>query len=179
MNKKGFTIFLTGLSGAGKSTIAELLFEKIQKEYNRVVTLLDGDVVREHLSKGLGFSKEDRNANIERIGFVASEITKHGGIVICSAIAPYKEPRSKNRELISKHGDYIEVFVSTPIEVCEERDVKGLYKKARSGELKGFTGIDDPYEIPEGHEIDLNTKDQREDESVSLIVEYLTKNKLL
>ncbi len=175
--QKGLTLFFTGLSGSGKSTIANMLGAELTQKYNRKVTLLDGDVVREHLSKGLGFSKDDRNENIKRIGYVAAQITRHGGIAICSAIAPYVEARTKNRELISKYGTYIEVFVNAPLEICETRDVKGLYKKARKGLMKGFTGIDDPYETPIKPEITLQTKDQKPRECVKVIIDYLkTKN---
>ena len=131
--RRGACVFFTGLSGAGKSTIAHVLLNKLLEMQDRSLTLLDGDVVRDNLSKGLGFSREDRDANIERIGFVANEIVKHGGIAICSAIAPYRRPRDNNRYLIGKSGTYIEVYVSTPLETCEDRDPKGLYRKARTG----------------------------------------------
>jgi sulfate adenylyltransferase len=148
-DRRGFTVFFTGLSGSGKSTIANALLVKFLEHGRRRVTLLDGDIVRINLSSELGFSEEHRNLNITRIGFVASEITKNGGIAICAPIAPYEAIRKKNREIISKLGGYIEVHVSTPLEVCEERDVKGLYAKARQGIIKGFTGIDDPI-LPDG-----------------------------
>lgn len=175
MLKKGFTIFLTGLSGAGKSTIANLLAKEISEKYQRLVTLLDGDIMRQHLSKGLGFSREDRNRNIERIGFVANEIVRHGGIAICSAIAPYRESRDKNRKLIEQNGSYVEVYISTPLEVCTKRDVKGLYAQAKKGELKNFTGIDDPYEEPENPDIKINTAEKSKEESVEEILNYLSK----
>jgi len=171
--KSGFVIFFTGLSGAGKSTIAQILYERLTEMQDRRITLLDGDVVRQNLSKGLGFSKEDRNTNVERVGFVASEIAKYGGIAICSMIAPYEESRKKNRDLIEKNGNYIEIFISTPLEICEGRDSKGLYKKARSGELRGFTGIDDPYEKPQDPEVSINTEKLTEKESVENILTYL------
>jgi len=157
LNKRGFTIFFTGLSGSGKSTLAKGLLVKLLEDGRRPVTLLDGDIVRTHLSSELGFSQEHRSLNVRRIGFVASEITKNGGIAICAPIAPYKADRRFNRELISGYGGYIEVYVSTPLEVCEERDVKGLYAKARQGIIKQFTGIDDPYEPPENPEIVIDS----------------------
>jgi sulfate adenylyltransferase len=145
------------LSGSGKSTLAKGLFVKMLEEGSRPVTLLDGDIVRTHLSSELGFSKEHRSLNVQRIGFVASEITKNGGIVLCAPIAPYKSDRRFNRELIYPLGGYIEVYVDTSLEICEERDVKGLYALAREGKLKQFTGIDDPYEIPENPEIEITS----------------------
>ena len=161
MSKRGFTIFFTGLSGSGKSTLANGLLIKLLEDGRRPVTLLDGDIVRTHLSSELGFSKEHRSLNIRRIGFVASEITKNGGIAICAPIAPYHSDRRFNREMIAPLGGYIEIFVNTPLEVCERRDVKGLYAKARQGLIKHFTGIDDPYEEPENAEIviDSSTED--------------------
>ena len=155
--KRGFTIFFTGLSGSGKSTLANGLMVKLLENGNRPVTLLDGDIVRTHLSSELGFSKEHRSLNVRRIGFVASEITKNKGIAICAPIAPYKKDRRSNRDLISKLGGYIEVHVSTSIEKCEQRDAKGLYKLAREGVIKEFTGISDPYEAPENAEIVINS----------------------
>ncbi len=157
LNERGFTVFFTGLSGSGKSTIANGLMVKLMEDGRRPVTLLDGDVVRTHLSSELGFSKEHRSLNIRRIGYVASEITKNGGIAVCAPIAPYREDRRFNREMISELGGYIEVFVDTPLSVCEERDVKGLYAKARQGIIKEFTGISDPYEGPENAEIVINS----------------------
>jgi len=157
MSKRGFTIFFTGLSGSGKSTLANGLFVKLLEDGRRPVTLLDGDIVRTHLSSELGFSKEHRSLNIRRIGFVASEITKNGGIAICAPIAPYLTDRRFNRDMIAPLGGYIEIFVNTPLEVCERRDVKGLYAKARQGLIKQFTGIDDPYEEPENAEIVIDS----------------------
>ena len=145
-HEQGFTVFFTGLSGSGKSTVANALMVKLLEDGTRPVTLLDGDIVRKNLSSELTFSKEHRDLNIQRIGFVASEITKNRGIAICAPIAPYAHTRRLVREMISKHGGFIEVHVATPLEVCEARDRKGLYAKARAGILKGFTGIDDPYE---------------------------------
>ena len=146
---KGVCIYFVGLSGSGKSTLAVRLRAKFHEEMpHREVTILDADEIRRHLSKGLGFSREDRSTNVRRIGYVASEIVKHGGIVIVANIAPYEEDRQCNREMISAHGAYMEVFVDTPIETCEKRDVKGLYKAARAGTLANFTGVSDPFEVP-------------------------------
>lgn len=178
-NKKGFTLFFTGLSGSGKSTIANALMSKLLEKNHRKVTLLDGDIVRTHLSSELGFSKEHRDLNITRIGFVASEITKNGGIAICAPIAPYKKPRNLNRSLISENGEYIEVHISTPIETCEKRDVKGLYAKARAGIIKGFTGIDDPYEAPINPEIKIDTTNIAIHDGVDIIMSYLSKQGLV
>jgi sulfate adenylyltransferase len=157
-HEQGLTVFFTGLSGSGKSTIANALMVKLLEDGSRPVTLLDGDVVRKNLSSELTFSKEHRDLNIQRIGFVASEITKNRGIAICAPIAPYTHMRRQVRETISPLGGFIEVFVSTPLEVCESRDRKGLYAKARAGLIKGFTGIDDPYEEPENAEIVIDTQ---------------------
>jgi len=158
LNKRGFTIFFTGLSGSGKSTLANGLMVKFLEDGRRPVTLLDGDVVRTHLSSELGFTKEHRSINVQRIGYVASEITKNFGIAVCAPIAPYKADREAVRTMISHFGGYIEVFVSTSLEVCERRDVKGLYAKARQGLVKEFTGISDPYEAPENAEIVINSE---------------------
>jgi sulfate adenylyltransferase len=170
-HKQGFCVWFTGLSASGKSTTAEILTVLLQ-EFGRQVTLLDGDVVRNHLSRGLGFSKDDRDANIRRIGFVASEIVKHQGTVICAAVSPYRATRNEVRNLIGD-GRFIEVFVNTPLEECERRDVKGMYEKARRGELKNFTGIDDPYEPPINAELELNTLSQTAEENARLIIDYL------
>ena len=159
LDKRGFTVFFTGLSGSGKSTLANGLMVKLMEDGRRPVTLLDGDIVRTHLSSELGFSQEHRKLNVRRIGFVASEITKNGGIALCAPIAPYKSDRRFNRELIYPLGGYIEVYVDTSLEICEERDVKGLYALAREGKLKQFTGIDDPYEEPENSEIKITSAD--------------------
>ena len=155
--KRGLTIFFTGLSGSGKSTLANGLVTMFLEEGSRPVTLLDGDIVRTHLSSELGFSKEHRSINIKRIGFVASEITKNGGIAICAPIAPYRDDRAYNRKLISNKGGYLEIFVNTPLKKCEERDSKGLYALAREGKIKEFTGISDPYEEPKNAEIVINS----------------------
>lgn len=154
-HRQGVCIWFTGLSGAGKSTTAEILIGMLL-EHGRQVTLLDGDVVRTHLSRGLGFSKEDRDLNIRRIGYVASEIVRHGGIAVCAAISPYRATRNDVRNMIGS-DHFVEVFVDTPLETCEERDVKGMYAKARRGEIKEFTGINDPYEPPQHPEITLDT----------------------
>lgn len=176
---RGVTIFFTGLPSAGKSTIARMLYFKLLETQNRKVTLLDGDVVRQNLSKGLGFSRQDRIANIERIGFVAAQITKHNGIAICSAVSPYEEARQKNRALISLFGRYIEVYVSTPLSVCKKRDVKGLYKQVELGILKGLTGVDDPYEKPEKCEITIDTTKKTASVSVAKIYMYLLRHKII
>ena len=144
-HQQGFCIWFTGLSGSGKTATAQVLTELLL-EHGHQITMLDGDVVRTHLSKGLGFSKEDRDTNILRIGFVAGEIVRHGGVVVCAAISPYRAARNEARKMVGEN--FIEVYMDTPIEVCEQRDIKGLYAKARRGELKGFTGVDDPYEPP-------------------------------
>ncbi len=157
-DKQGFTVFFTGLSGSGKSTIANALMVKLMEQGGRPVTLLDGDVVRKHLSSELGFSKEHRDINIKRIGYVASEITKNGGIAICAPIAPYTATRRAVREMIEAFGAFIEVHVATSVEECERRDRKGLYKLAREGKIKEFTGISDPYEFPTKAEIVLDTE---------------------
>jgi sulfate adenylyltransferase len=157
-DKQGFTVFFTGLSGSGKSTVANALMIKLMEMGGRPVTLLDGDVVRKHLSSELGFSKEHRDINIKRIGYVASEITKNGGIAICAPIAPYTATRRAVREMIESYGAFIEVHVATSIEECEKRDRKGLYKLAREGKIKEFTGISDPYEAPTKAELVLDTE---------------------
>jgi sulfate adenylyltransferase len=171
MHKQGVCIWFTGLSGSGKSTTAEVL-TSLLLERGRQVTVLDGDVVRTHLSKGLGFSPEDRDTNILRIGFVASEIVRHNGTVICAAISPYRSTRNEVRKLMGEDA-FVEVFVDTPIEVCEQRDVKGMYARARRGQIKGFTGVDDPYEEPRNAEITLSTVGVTPDENARKIVEYL------
>ena len=176
-HKQGVCIWFTGLSGAGKSTTAEVLTTLLQ-QYGRQVTVLDGDVVRTHLSKGLGFSKEDRDVNIRRIGFVASEIVRHGGVVVCAAVSPYRATRNDVRNMVGA-GHFVEVFVDTPIEVCEERDVKGMYAMARRGEIKGFTGIDDPYEPPLHAELKLDTVGNTPEDNAERVVGYLLSNGFL
>lgn len=176
-HKQGFCVWFTGLSAAGKSTTAEILTVLLQ-EFGRQVTLLDGDVVRNHLSRGLGFSKEDRDANIHRIGFVAAEIVKHQGTVICAAVSPYRATRNDVRNMIGADR-FIEVFVNTPLEECELRDVKGMYLKARRGEIKNFTGIDDPYEPPVQPELELETTTNSAEENARSIIAYLTERGFL
>ena len=154
-HKQGVCLWFTGLSGSGKSTTAEIV-TSILLERGRQVTVLDGDVVRTHLSKGLGFSPEDRDTNILRIGFVASEIARHGGIVVTAAISPYRATRNEVRRMVGDEH-FVEIFVDSPIDVCEQRDVKGLYARARRGQITGFTGVDDPYEAPFNPEITLYT----------------------
>ena len=156
-SRQGFTLFFTGLSGSGKSTLAKIIYAKLVEAGGRPVTLLDGDIVRLHLSSELGFSKEHRYMNVNRIGYVASEITKNRGVAICAPIAPYTAMRRSVREMIEPHGAFIEIHVATPLETCEARDRKGLYAKARSGEIPEFTGISDPYEIPEHPELRVDT----------------------
>ncbi len=172
-SKLGFTVFFTGLSGSGKSTLANGLKAKLFEAGCLQVTMLDGDVVRTHLSSELGFSKEDRSINVRRVGYVAGEITRHGGIVICSLIAPYEADRLANREMISSLGGYVEVHVSTPLEVCEARDEKGLYAKARLGIINDFTGISDPYEAPSNPELVIDTSQAELSACVDVIVDKL------
>jgi sulfate adenylyltransferase len=174
-HEQGFCVWFTGLSASGKSTTAEVL-TILLLEHGRQATLLDGDVIRTHLSKGLGFSKEDRDVNIRRIGFVASEIVRHGGAVISAAVSPYRATRNECRGMV---GDdrFIEVFVDTPLEVCEQRDPKGMYDRARKGEIKGFTGIDDPYEIPHSPEITLDTVQFTAEENAEKILSYLAERR--
>lgn len=172
-SNQGFTIFCTGLSGAGKSTIAKVLFSKMLEIGERPVTLLDGDIVRHNLSSELTFSKEHRDINVRRIGFVASEITKNRGIAICAPIAPYERTRTEIRQAIEAHGGFIEVHVATPLEECEKRDRKGMYAKARAGLIKGYTGIDDPYEIPASPELRIDTTQITPDEAAQEILLYL------
>ena len=171
--RQGFTVFFTGLSGSGKSTIAKALLARFLEIGDRPVTLLDGDIVRKNLSSELGFSKEHRDLNIQRIGFVASEITKNRGIAICAPIAPYDRIRKHNRYLISSLGGYILVYVSTPLDVCEQRDRKGLYAKARTGIIKEFTGISDPYEKPDDADLVIDTTDITPEEAVQEIILHL------
>jgi sulfate adenylyltransferase len=176
-HKQGVCIWFTGLSGCGKSTIASALVPMLM-EHGRQATVLDGDVVRTHLSKGLGFSKEDRDTNILRIGFVAGEISRHNGTVICAAISPYRSTRNEARKMAGEDR-FVEVWVNTPLEVCEERDIKGLYAKARRGEIKGFTGIDDPYEEPVSAEVILDTVTTTPEDNARIIIEYLQKHEFI
>jgi sulfate adenylyltransferase len=166
--RPGVTVFLTGLSGAGKSTIADALVTQLESE-GRPVTVLDGDVVRTHLSSELTFSREHRDLNIARIGWVAGEIVKHGGTVVVAAIAPFEAARARARELVEQHGRFVLVHVATPLEVVERRDVKGLYAKARAGEIAQFTGISDPYEPPARAELTIDTSVTPLEESVARI----------
>ena len=169
-HRQGFTVLFTGLSGAGKSTLANALMIKLLELGGRSVTLLDGDLVRKHLSSELGFSKEHRDLNILRIGFVASEITKAGGVAICAPIAPYATIRRRMREMVEAYGTFVEIYVATPLEVCEQRDTKGLYAKARAGLLTHFTGIDDPYEPPEAPDVVIHTESELPDAAAQRIV---------
>jgi adenylyl-sulfate kinase len=168
----GFTLWFTGLSGAGKTTIAHLVGPELDRR-GLVVEYLDGDSVRTHLSKGLGFSKEDRDTNIERIGWVASRLTRQGGAVIAAAISPYEETRRKARAMVEEWGAFVEVFVAASVDECARRDVKGLYEKAFRGEIKGFTGVDDPYEAPVAPELVLDTESHDPEESARLVVARL------
>ena len=168
-DQKGFTVWFTGLSGAGKSTIAEMVHEEL-KNRGMKVEMLDGDIVRTNLSKGLGFSKEDRDTNILRIGFVADLLTRNGVATIVSAISPYAAARNQCREMI---GNFVEVYVYSTVEECARRDVKGLYQKAMSGEIKGFTGVDDPYEPPENPELTLDTLSESPEESFQNVINKL------
>jgi len=172
-HRQGFTLFFTGLSGSGKSTIANVLRVKFLEMGGRPVSLLDGDIVRKHLSSELGFSKEHRDINIRRIGFVASEITKNGGIALCAPIAPYDSIRKEVRAMIQPYGGFILVHLATPIETCEARDRKGLYAKARAGLVKEFTGVSDPYEVPVDAEVILDTTDMTPEEAAQEIFLYL------
>jgi sulfate adenylyltransferase len=174
-NRLGFTLFFTGLSGSGKSTLAKIIYGKLVEGGRRPATLLDGDIVRSNLSSELGFSKAHRDLNIRRIGFVASEITKNGGIAICAPIAPYTETRRAVREAIEERGAFIEVHVATPLEVCEARDRKGLYAKARKGLIPEFTGISDPYEVPQHAELTIDTANVSPMEAAQEIYLYLLK----
>lgn len=177
--RRGVTLFFTGLSGAGKSSVANIVASKLLEVQDKEVTLLDGDVIRNHLTSELGFSKEHRDLNVQRVGYVASEITKHGGIAVCSLIAPYQLARDKAREMVEERGKFVEVFVSTPLEVCEERDVKGLYEKARKGLIKGFTGIDDPYEEPNNAELVIDGGSDSPEKNAEKVLEYLFESEIL
>jgi adenylyl-sulfate kinase len=168
----GFTLWLTGLSGAGKTTIAHLVGTELER-CGQLVEYLDGDTVRLHFSKELGFSKPDRDTNIERIGWVASRLTRHGAAVIVSAISPYEETRRRARALVEKWGPFVEVFVRASVEECARRDVKGLYEKVSKGEIRGFTGIDDPYEEPSSPELVIDTLELEPHEAAELILRRL------
>jgi len=176
--RQGFSLFFTGLSGSGKSTLAQAVLARLLETSSRPVTVLDGDEVRRHLSKGLGFSREDRDANITRIGYVASEVVRHGGIAICAPIAPYAGARADARQLVETHGRFVEIHVSTPLEVCEARDRKGLYAAARAGKIKGFTGIDDPYETPHAPELRLDTSTMSVSDAADRVFDWLRQQEL-
>jgi len=171
--QQGITIFFTGLSGAGKSTLARALSARLMEMGGRTVTLLDGDIVRRHLSSELGFNKAHRDINVRRIGFVASEITKHRGIAICAPIAPYRETRRDVRKMVEAVGGFVEIYVATPIETCESRDRKGLYAKARAGLIPEFTGVSDPYEVPEHPELAIDTTHLGIEEAIQQILQVL------
>jgi sulfate adenylyltransferase len=175
--KRGFCIWLTGLPSSGKSTIAEVVGDMLMAKGKRV-TFLDGDIVRTHLAKGLGFNKEDRTTNIIRVGFVASEVIRHEGVAICALISPFAAARDNVRAMIGEDR-FIEIFVDTPIEVCAQRDVKGLYAKAKKGEVKGFTGVDDTYEPPPSPELRINTADMSPQESAEMIMGILAEKGFL
>jgi len=168
----GFTLWFTGLSGSGKTTIAHLVGPELDAR-GAIAEYLDGDTVRTHLSKGLGFSKEDRDTNIERIGWVASRLTRHGAAVICAAISPYEETRAKARTMVEEFGPFVEVYVKASVEECARRDVKGLYEKAFAGEIKGFTGVGDPYEQPAAPQLVIDTEEHSPEGSAHLVVAKL------
>ena len=174
----GFTLWFTGLSGAGKTTIAHLVGPELDRR-GHIVEYLDGDTVRTHLSKGLGFSKEDRDAHIERVGWVASRLTRHGAAVIAAAISPYDETRRTARTMVEQFGPFVEVFVKASVDECARRDVKGLYAKAFAGEIKGFTGVDDPYEEPASPDVRIDTEQHEPAESAQLILQHLEERGLI
>ena len=179
MAGRGACIWFTGLSGSGKSTTAEALVPLLEAR-GREVTVLDGDVVRTHLSEGLGFSREDRDTNVRRVGYVAGEVVRHGGLVVAALVSPYRETRAEVRAMVEEAGGaFVEVFVDTPLAVVEERDVKGWYAKARAGEVKEFTGLDDPYEPPLDPELTLRTTDTTPEANAQLVVDYLEVHGLL
>jgi adenylylsulfate kinase len=177
-HRDGFTLWFTGLSGAGKTTIAELVAPELERR-GLLVERLDGDVVRTHLTKELGFSKADRDTNIERIGWVASRLTRHGAAVVVSAISPYAAARQTARALVEEHGTFVEVHVATPVEECARRDVKGLYAKAQTGEIPEFTGVSDPYEEPSSPELRIDTTEHPPEESAQLVLDELERLGLL
>jgi adenylylsulfate kinase len=174
----GFTLWFTGLSGAGKTTIAHIVGPELERR-GHIAEYLDGDTVRTHLSKGLGFSKEDRDTNIERIGWVAARLTRHGAAVLASAISPYDETRRKARAMVEEFGPFVEVFVRASVDECARRDVKGLYEKAFKGEITGFTGVDDPYEEPQDAEVVVDTESHDPEESARLILAKLEELNLI
>jgi len=174
----GFTLWFTGLSGSGKTTIAHVIGPLLE-ERGHIVEYMDGDTIRTHLSRGLGFSKEDRDTNIERIGWVASRLTRHGATVICAAISPYEETRRKARHLVEQFGPFVEVFVKASVDECARRDVKGLYEKAFKGEIKEFTGVSDPYEPPLSPELTLDTEHDSAEEDAAKVLSLLEERQLI
>lgn len=178
MVQRSFTVWFTGLSGAGKSTISRAVAEELESR-GLTVELLDGDAVRRHLSSELGFSKEDRDTNVERIGWVASRLVRAGAVVVVAAISPYREARRVARELVEEHGAFVEVHVSTSLEDCMSRDTKGLYARALAGDVPDFTGVSDPYEVPEAPELRVDTADAEPEASVALVLERLRTLELL
>jgi sulfate adenylyltransferase len=177
--RRGFTLYLTGLPGAGKTTVASRLKQVLETEHKRSVTLLDGDIVREMLSSGLSFNRHDRELNLRRIGYVAAEVTRHGGVCICAAIAPFRSAREEARQRIKEVGGFYEIHLATPLAVCETRDPKGLYKRARRGEIKNFTGVDDPYEAPEFPDLKIDASRMTVDEEVRKILELPARDEML
>jgi len=179
MAGRGACVWFTGLSGSGKSTTAEALLPLLQAR-GRAVTVLDGDVVRTHLSKGLGYSRKDRDTNVRRVGYVAREVVRHGGLAVAALVSPYRETRAEVRAMVGEAGgEFVEVFVDTPLAVVEERDVKGWYAKARAGEVKEFTGLDDPYEPPLTPELTLQTTGTTPKANAQLVIDYLEEHGLL
>jgi sulfate adenylyltransferase len=172
---RGLTVFLTGLSGSGKSTIARALEERLTHTTGRPVTILDGDLVRRHLTSELGFSREHRDLNVRRVGFVAAEIARHGGTVVCALIAPYETAREEVRRMVAPHGDFLLVYLDTPMAICEARDPKGLYRAARAGRMEAFTGVSDPYETPTAPDLTIDTSVVPVGEAVTLIVEAMAR----
>lgn len=177
--KPGFTLYMTGLPGAGKTTLAEHLRQALEGRHKRAVTVLDGAVVREMLSSGLSFTRHDRELNLRRISFVAAEVTRHGGICVCAAIAPFETAREEARARIAAVGGFYQVYLSTPLAVCETRDPKGLYRRARRGELRGMTGVDDPFELPAAPDVTIDTSRTAYDEAVGRILELPRRDGLL
>nr|WP_246221156.1 adenylyl-sulfate kinase [Phytoactinopolyspora mesophila] len=173
-HERGLVVFFTGLSGSGKSTVARAVVDRLNETTDRTVTLLDGDLVRRNLSAGLGFSRADRDRNVERIGFVAAEIARHGGLVVCAPIAPFAATRARVRQMVSATGDFVLIHVATPVEECERRDRKGLYARARAGELPDFTGISSPYETPRDADLVLDTTHVSVDEARDAVLGLLT-----
>lgn len=178
-SQQGFTLFMTGLSGAGKSTLANAIAVKLMEKQNRPITILDGDILRKHLSSELTFTREHRSLHCRRVGFVAGEITKNHGIAICALIAPYENDRQYNRNLINSQGNYIEIFVSTPLSICEQRDTKGLYNLAKQGKMQVLTGVNDPYESPTNPEIIVDTSEYTVEQAVDLVIAYLQSQGLI